>query len=1085
MFTCLKTRGVASIGLIGWTAALSCSMVVVHLVGGIACAQNNSSKPLIVGSEEDYPPFSIGRSDETASGFTVELWKSVAAEQGLNYEIRVLPFRQILEEFKSGQIDVLINLAKSDERRTFADFSVPHVTVHGAIFVRRDETQIKSEADLAGKEIVVLNSDLAHDYAVSKGWEQHLILVDNVADGMRRLADGNHDAMLLSRFAGTQTLMQEKIFNVKALKANAGFSQKFSIAVKKGNSQLLAKVNDGLTCAKATGIHDALYEKWFGVIEEREVTLAELLKYLAPFGLITVAFVAINWVKQRERRKSEEAVRESEERLRAALSASGTGTFRWNIRTNELDWDEPLNALFGLPAGQTVRSLEKFVAMVHPNDRPGVLERCDRCAREGADFEMEFRVIWPDGTVHWRNSNGKVFFDDSGMPLYMTGACVDVTGRKLAEEKLRVSVEFTNSLISSMQDGFAVLDANGVQTVVNPAFCKMTGLAREEMIGTQAPFPYWPPEECERIQAALNATMKDNITNFELTFMRRDGQRFPVIVSPAAVKNRAGETISYCATVKDITDRNLADEALRRSEAQFRTLTECAPILIYLTDQDGNCIYVNRRWCQAAGMTQKEALGQGWLNALHEEDRALIGELWKKSVASGGHWGYEYRFDDRAGHVTWVYGTAAPILGENGKTIGYVGTNVDMTAARQAKIERELLDRKMQETQKLESLGVLAGGIAHDFNNLLTAILGNASVARMKLPPDSPAHDCIEHINEATRRAADLCKQMLAYSGRGHFVVQTLDLGELVKQTAQMLQISINKKSELQYQLESGLPPVQVDATQLQQVIMNLVINASEAIGDHGGVIRISTGLVRVDLNYHGNNPQDPDLPLGDYVFLDVSDNGSGMSAETKARIFDPFFTTKFTGRGLGLAAVQGIVRGHKGAVQVESTLGAGTTFKLLFPAASGTRDSTKPMQGEANPAWQGMGTILVVDDEAMLRTVVASMLPLLGFDCVLAADGCEAVEIFSADPSQFDLVLLDLTMPHMDGEQTLTELRRLQRDVCVVLMSGFNAQEAQVRFNGKGLASFLQKPFTIATLSTTIHAALDGKTLASSSNSN
>jgi PAS domain S-box-containing protein len=1059
-------------------------MVVVLLVDGIARAQSDSAMPLIVGSEEDYPPFSIGKSNETASGFTVELWKSVAAEQGLNYEIRVLPFRQILDEFKAGQIDVLINLAQSDERRSFADFSVPHVTVHGAVFVRRDETVIKSEADLAGKEIVVLDSDLAHDYAISKGWEQQLILVDNVADGLRRLADGKHDAMLLSRIAGKQTLLQEKIFNVKALKANAGFSQKFSFAVKKGDSQLLAKVNDGLTSAKATGTHDALYEKWFGAIEEREVTLAELLKYLGPFGLIAGVFVALSWVKQRERKKSEEAVRESEERLRAALSASGTGTFRWNIRTNELVCDEPLNALFGLPAGQTVRSLEKFIATVHPDDRPGVLERCERCAREGADFDMEFRVNWPDGTVHWLGDKGKVVFDDTGKPLYMTAACVDVTGRKLAEDKLRVSVEFTRSLISSMQDGFAVLDANEVLTDVNPAFCKMTGFSREELIGIRAPFPYWPPEEYERNQAALNATIKDNLINFELTLMRRNGQRFPVIVSPSAVTNQAGETVSYCATVKDITERNRADEALRRSEAQFRTLTESAPILIYFADQDGNCIYVNRRWCQAAGMTQEEASGQGWLNALHEEDRSQFGELWWRSVASGGTWGFEYRFDDRAGQVTWVYGTAAPILAENGKLVGYVGTNVDMTATRQAKIERELLDRKMQETQKLESLGVLAGGIAHDFNNLLAAILGNASVARLKLPPDSPAHDCIENINEASRRAADLCKQMLAYSGQGHFVVQTLDLGELVKQTAQMLQISINKKSVLQYHLESGLPPVQVDATQLQQVIMNLVINASEAIGDHGGVIRISTGLVKVDLNYRGTNLQAPDLPLGDYVFLDVTDNGSGMSAETKTRIFDPFFTTKFTGRGLGLAAVQGIVRGHKGAMKVESTLGSGTTFKLLFPAASGARDSTQPMQ-EANPAFQGMGTVLVVDDEAMLRTVFARMLPMLGFDCVLAADGREAVEIFSADPDQFDLVLLDLTMPHMDGEQALTELRKLQQDVCVILMSGFNAQEAQVRFNGKGLASFLQKPFTIATLSSTIHGSLGRKTLASASRSN
>jgi CheY-like chemotaxis protein len=267
-----------------------------------------------------------------------------------------------------------------------------------------------------------------------------------------------------------------------------------------------------------------------------------------------------------------------------------------------------------------------------------------------------------------------------------------------------------------------------------------------------------------------------------------------------------------------------------------------------------------------------------------------------------------------------------------------------------------------------------------------------------------------------------------------------------------------------------------VDATQLRQVIMNLVINASEAIcdTDTSGEISISTSLTRVDRDYLRFNQMAPDLPVGDYVCVEVSDNGSGMSAETQARIFDPFFTTKFTGRGLGLAAVLGIVRGHKGAINVDSALGRGTTFKLLFPAATGARDTAKS-SGEARMEWQGKGTVLVVDDEAVMRSALAQMMPLLGFNHVLAADGREAVEIFRANPNQFTFVLLDLTMPYMDGEQTYKELRRVRPDVRVVLMSGFHAQEALVGFTGQGLASFLQKPFTIAALRTSIHSALNG----------
>jgi signal transduction histidine kinase/CheY-like chemotaxis protein len=388
----------------------------------------------------------------------------------------------------------------------------------------------------------------------------------------------------------------------------------------------------------------------------------------------------------------------------------------------------------------------------------------------------------------------------------------------------------------------------------------------------------------------------------------------------------------------------------------------------------------------------------------------------------------------------------------------------DVTESRRAMIERERIDRKMQETQKLESLGVLAGGIAHDFNNLLTSILGNASIAQSELPPGSPVQDCLAQVAEASMRAADLCKQMLAYSGRGRFFVQKVNLGELVEETAQMLHISIGKKALLRFHLEKDLPPMEADVTQIRQVVMNLVINASEAIGDRSGVISLFTGLAHVDRDYLRDTLMAPELPEGEYVFLEVSDSGCGMNAETLAKIFDPFFSTKFTGRGLGLAAVLGIVRGHKGAVKVTSDFGRGTTFKLLFPAVIGAADtaSTRP----ASPSeWRGNGTVLVVDDEETMRSTVARMLHKIGFTTVLAADGQEAVEIFRADLSRFVLVLLDLTMPRMDGEEVFTELRRLNSDICVVLMSGFNAQEVLVRFSGRGLDSFLQKPFTLDAL--------------------
>jgi CheY-like chemotaxis protein len=329
----------------------------------------------------------------------------------------------------------------------------------------------------------------------------------------------------------------------------------------------------------------------------------------------------------------------------------------------------------------------------------------------------------------------------------------------------------------------------------------------------------------------------------------------------------------------------------------------------------------------------------------------------------------------------------------------------------------------------------------------------------MELPAESALHSYLEQIELSSQRAADLCKQMLAYSGKGRFIIQRIDLSALVKETLHLLQISISKKAVLKLRLAEDLPGVMADATQIRQIIMNLVMNASDAIGEKSGLITIFTSTVRADRAYLDDLVGAADPVAGDYVVLEVTDNGSGMSPETKAKIFEPFFTTKFTGRGLGLAAVLGIVRGHKGALKVYSELGRGSTFRLLLPAAGA--GSEAKAERPPTPHWHGQGTVLVIDDEESVRQVAGKMLKALGFQVLSASEGEEGLRIFRAHSDAISCVLLDLTMPRMDGEETFRELRRIEPDVCVILMSGFNEQEAGARFVGKGLAGFLQKPFT------------------------
>jgi PAS domain S-box-containing protein len=372
--------------------------------------------------------------------------------------------------------------------------------------------------------------------------------------------------------------------------------------------------------------------------------------------------------------------------------------------------------------------------------------------------------------------------------------------------------------------------------------------------------------------------------------------------------------------------------------------------------------------------------------------------------------------------------------------------------------EREKLQAQMLQVQKLEGLGLLAGGIAHDFNNFLTAILGGSYAALQTVPPENPAHRDIEDVVAAAQRAANLTRQMLAYAGKGRVEVRAIDLSAHVREIASLLETTIPKKVQLRLELSPGLPAVEVDVAQIQQVVMNLVINGAEAIGDDQGTVLVATGLQQVDETYASTLFAAEGLAHGPYVFLEIHDTGHGMDEATKNKIFDPFFTTKFTGRGLGLAAVLGIMRGHRGAIKVYSTPGRGTTFKVFFPASAARALPSAPPPG---PSFRGEGLVLVVDDDSAVRRTACRMLQSFGFSAIEAEDGQQGVDMFSRHADEIVLVLLDMTMPKMNGEETFRELRRVHAGTPVILTSGYNEIEATSRFTAKGLAGFLQKPFT------------------------
>ena len=423
----------------------------------------------------------------------------------------------------------------------------------------------------------------------------------------------------------------------------------------------------------------------------------------------------------------------------------------------------------------------------------------------------------------------------------------------------------------------------------------------------------------------------------------------------------------------------------------------------------------------------------------------------------------EYRIiRQNDGETRWVSGLGEVKFDDANNVVSLFGIIQDITERKKFDDERAAFEQQLQQAQKLESLGVLAGGIAHDFNNILTAIIGNADLALMRINKESPATENLQRIEHAAARAADLARQMLAYSGKGKFVIENIDVNNLLNEMLHMLEVSISKKAVLRLNLHQHLPAVEADATQLRQIIMNLVINASEAIGEKSGVIAISSGCIDCDRNYLKNVWLSSDIQEGLYIYLEIADTGCGMDKETQAKLFDPFFTTKFTGRGLGMAAAQGIVRGHKGAINVYSEPGKGSSFKILLPAGA------KPAElfnTEAESAeFKGQGTVLLVDDEETILAIGSEMLREFGFIVITANDGREAIDAFKAHPELF-CVILDLTMPHLDGEQTFRELRMLDPNVKVIMSSGYSENEVTQKFAGKGLAGFVQKPYKLSVL--------------------
>ncbi len=624
-----------------------------------------------------------------------------------------------------------------------------------------------------------------------------------------------------------------------------------------------------------------------------------------------------------------------------------------------------------------------------------------------------------------------------------------VMEHKRAEVALKESEERYKELADATFEAIFISE-DGICIETNRTATEMFGYEYDELIGIFGT-DVIAPESKETVKKNMLSGYEEP---YEVFAQRKDGSAFHAEIRGKRCDYK-GRNVRV-TVVQDIHKRKEAEEALKQSEEKFRTFMETASDLMYITDKDGDFSYVNESMVRTLGYSKEEMIGMHITQILSEENLKAYRQRLEILISKG-----EISFEP-----TWVTKNGDDIYGEI-KVVAIYDSDGNYAGGRA--VFRDFTDRKKLEAQlgkaqKMESLGIVAGGVAHDFNNLLMGILGNAEMALNRLHSDSPAKGNIERIETLGQQAAKLTKQMLDYSGKGQILSESVDLSAMISEMAVFLESSVSKKATLQFELSDDIPVIKGDPGQFRQIIMNIVTNASESLGDEGGRITITTGLKYCDLEYLTQTYLYEDQGDGDYVFLEVTDTGSGMKPEILEKIFDPFFSTKFTGRGLGLAAVLGIVRGQKGAIKVESDVRRGSIFTVLFPAMRAKGELSGDPAATASSGRTG-NTILVVDDEEYVLEVVGEMLEAEGFIVLTAYDGQKGVDVFREHAEKIDLVLLDLTMPRMGGQEALMEMCRINSDIPVIVASGYPEEEASNRFKGQKPAGFINKPFRLQSL--------------------
>lgn len=759
------------------------------------------------------------------------------------------------------------------------------------------------------------------------------------------------------------------------------------------------------------------------------------------------------------------------DRLADALAVSGLGTWEWDLGADREEVSARSHALLGYGPGELAGGGDAWRALLHADDRVGVLRHLERIrGGEAEGLDVAARFAAKSGEWRWIRCRGRVVERDAdGRPRRVVGTHADVTAEKEVEAALRRSEERYRTLVESQGEGIGIVDEEESFIFANVAAERIFGVPPGAMIGRNLK-EFVAPEEFQSVLEQTGRRRTGNRDTYEMAFTRADGKQRVLLVTATPRVDSSGNYSGAFGVFRDITERKLAEEALRESEERYRQLIESLPHGVGVI-QNGRIMFANRAALEILGIDDVEALGSvAPLTPLVPEERdrvrQMVQRLLEGTVDGPLHYMTQGRRPDGVEVPLEVYVSAIPYRGEAAAQVFFM----DISGRLSAEEERRQLEEQLLQARKLESIGRLAGGIAHEFNNLLTPMIINASMALQDISEGDPRREDLDDILSAATRAKKLTRRLLAFGRQQMLQVRLVDLDGLIDEWSGMLRRLIREDVVVELELRRGRGDdatlVRADPVQLQQVLVDLVLNACDSMPD-GGKITISTGTERV------RDSRELDLLPGNYVVLTVSDTGKGMDAAAVSRIFEPFYSTKdpALGAGLGLATAHGVVKQHDGHIEVQSEPGRGSTFRIFLPRARSVEhaDAVSGSTGSGAPR-EGARTVLVVEDEPLLRRQICRILRRHGFQVLESGDGLEALELARSHDGPIDLLVTDVVMPRLGGWELVERLRPERPALRVVLMSGYTNELVTDRE-----VVLLEKPFTLQTLVERINEALVG----------